>query len=638
MSEINESVRCPECGAENSSGSNFCGNCGYRLRIPSSTLLPTEEARLTEKDESAHSIFGDSEPKTSESPVLHSARERDDGDDGFFREPDYTDEDNEEREDTGEEALKKKISSFNFNSVTTPVAFSKEASPLLEEDVIYDGGYFRVDEEDDGKVSKKRSLSKTAFTGGVMCGLITMLLSIALLLTILFLPISHSDLDYKGKDEWSVELSGIDGFILAYYSIESLNDTQIKKSLLYRQTVKEYTRIINSGIRPSRMSFTKQARLEELTQNMLCLALSSDYVDMPVELAFAVGAIAVTVVICSVMAISATVFMFKSLLASDGGDYRSSGAFSTMAKSAWLLVTFIPLTCYLFYQTSYFGKNNYLIAFSSAGCGLSYGAYIAIVLAVACVTYTVVCLALSKPERFKTQIKLNKKSVIAVLVGVAMAVSAVLPWFAVNVAEQKGRRISTEKCGIGITEIHNFNDADADYYFESSSSDSETILRSTIKELFDSPDQKKQLGGEIINLSIFGVYRYDISLLYGLIFFLAVLQFIFSGALFGRGARNILLGENEIGRDRALRVFVALTAIVQTIVAISILIILKIAINEDLSYVLAVKCGIGPILSIIFAVIMFMTLVRTKSERKIEEGYDNADVSYAPYVLLGGRK
>lgn len=603
MSETKEIIVCSACGATNYSDSDVCVSCGFRLNKPE-VAQRTQSVEQDEREEETLVLEEDVEDDSDATEVQRDSVESSVNNVYFEKE------------------------SYDFNLI----AATKENTGFIYNQENPDESVPRMpitEDESTGKADR----TKITFGTGIVGGFILFITSVVLLLTVLFLPLSYSSLAYDERSSWSIEFSGTDSVKLSYYALQEKSDKQIVRSSLYKTTVKKFDEILSSGTRPDRMSELKYQRLVSLTNNMLYLSLASDEVGAPADVLISAACFFIFVIADVVMLFSSLSVIVKSLFSNPTKKFGSSGAMKVSIKSLWTILTFLPLMIYSFYQMSHWGIGARLGMFSSAGCGLGAGSYIIIVVVTLAVVYSVIYLLKGKNNAILKNKDDNKKRIAAALISVVMMVSLLLPWLTVGVAKHKGRRVTTENVSVSMSELHCLTDEDANYYFEISSMESEELLKYQAAQIVESKEDNKNAAEEILELLVFGVYRYNISAFYNFVYAMLSIQLLLCGMLLSRIGKNLFFEAENISKEKKLRVLVSLASIVISVLSIIYLIISHLSIEDELSYYVTVNVGIGPLLGIALSIAMILTLCGVKKENCIEQGYDNADVSYAPYIL-----
>ena len=98
--------------------------------------------------------------------------------------------------------------------------------------------------------------------------------------------------------------------------------------------------------------------------------------------------------------------------------------------------------------------------------------------------------------------------------------------------------------------------------------------------------------------------------------------------------RNITLRAFFGARKKTgfLKLLLVLLSVANLVVNIALYVSGKTATYGELEYIIKVSLGAGPILIFILSV-LFVSLFHTHEEKTIDKGYDNPDVSYAPFVM-----
>ncbi len=486
----------------------------------------------------------------------------------------------------------------------------------------------------EGSSGKRRVITlRSIFTDRLIASIVMLVLSIGLLLAALYAPLAHSEVVYGEGVECSISYNGIDSLMMVYYSSQSLSDNRLMKSQLYKDTVAELNRL-SLSTSGSRLTESKRLQLADASENLLCVYLMSSSIEMRHEVVFAALSFCM-ILIASILSLFGALVSLKRALGERFGKGRKEKLGAVKAPRAiWFIGAFMPLLGYSFSRMSYWGKGGLLSTFSSGGSGLSSGFVLLLAISAITIAYAASGVVLSGQIKSDGSAVSMKKQMITLVLAVIMLLSLFLPWISINFASVAEKQVKTEKTYISVAEIGDISEEGEDVYYGISSSMNAEILDTVIDEIVDSPERDDELAMEAVGLLNFGVDRYDISLIYTAINGVSYALFLICGMLVFRLVSGILYKKSNYGKIKGFKLLSALLSLVLAVLTFAFIIITGIAVKHyEYSYVMALKPSFGVIVCAVCAIGLLISLKKKENRKQIEEGYDNADVTYAPYVI-----
>ena len=302
------------------------------------------------------------------------------------------------------------------------------------------------------------------------------------------------------------------------------------------------------------------------------------------------------------------------------------------SRMLWLLLGLLPLLAYSFFEMSYFGLGERLSVFSYFGNGLSYGLGIIALLSIIATAYTVIFAVVSSKNKEAYSGKRFRKKLLFILLIALLLISLFLPVISITV--RGGTKIDspTQNVKFGVADLFATDKADMKYYRGTTSASMAEEIKATIKSLFS---KKGTADTEMmLNDLIFGVDRNNVSAIYVAIQAMTYVVLGFIGLLLSLTFSATWYNSGCVGKIRAAKIFLGLSAIALIVLEGVLLVIANMAISGELMYLMSVGLGIGIALMLVCVVGIFTVRVEADvSGSYMDTWYDNADVTYAPYVI-----
>lgn len=130
------------------------------------------------------------------------------------------------------------------------------------------------------------------------------------------------------------------------------------------------------------------------------------------------------------------------------------------------------------------------------------------------------------------------------------------------------------------------------------------------------------------------ICRIDPRIIYRAVITVTMITLLFVGFLLFSTIRHCFFEIPKFRGMKALKVFATIAIAIYLIMMIVLNIVVMLCLRLDLSYAVGFSIGIGAIIAPVIMVALL--IIRQKSVKKVinrNTDYDNADVSYAPYVL-----
>ncbi len=482
--------------------------------------------------------------------------------------------------------------------------------------------------------TNKGSLTFKAFVRSrLVMSALAFILALTVLLLMLFAPLAYSGTALDGYDI-DIEYTGMDAFLLLYHSMLSRSEKSIENSQLYKQTLKDYLTYLNSDEYKLLSKAQRGEILSNIAKNRLFISLESRDVDLRLETVLSALVISIVLLICTILLIYSFASLSKEIMGKFTHKKQKNSAFNSQLHMLWLLSMLLFSAIFCLSSLGYFGKGTPLSSYSANGCGLSYGIILALVFSSVISVYSVFRLLLLNSEKQKSEPSPYIKKLFMLLLVFVILISAFMP--VVSMTFYKGGIMlsKTEKLGISVGDIPLLSESEVKYHNSiGNNSHTENVLK-TCEDIFFSSSDKSAMSKSILSDLIIGVDKNDVSPLFAVIkITVCVLLFIVS-VLIVNILRSFLLGEHRGKAIKRFKILAALLAMAESVLSIVLAVISMLAVSSELSSFISVSFGMGPTLLFISAILLLF--MRAESDTKSEYAdswYDNADVTYAPYVV-----
>jgi hypothetical protein len=645
MSENNKNRICPACHAEQpSSLAIFCSNCGTKLESASpvsvgfSIPIPTDRETAdgvdtSVKTEEKTEEYGGASKATDETAESMSIIE-----DEQSQLPTVPTE-------SGETALVEEgvMPTADMPASTVPESTLAKAEPAADEKLMAFGAALGIGTKEENDVNDaaiaklEKKISETekktvTFTPEIsqvrsktkkstLAKSFTLFLCSVLLLILAFCPFAHTAVRINEKREVNLDFDMAYAARVTALTFLSYSEEELEKADLYKQ----YKRSI-SKVKTEKLNRYDDEKLENYFKMKMELQAISD--DSPVRLSMVVTVVfgVIYTLICVVFFLKSASLIIKEL--SNKSEEKIKRATCGATSALWLITALLPLAYFVWKKFTYFGIAE-MSAFSH-GSGTSYGFVLSAAVAV---TGTVLTVIFNRQGiKNKTTGRLSKKALKSlVLSGIAMLITAsvFLPSMGIKFAYDGSSGVKTAMVYATSNSVGEFSSADIDVIADMGKDESYEALF-TVCEEATSRAGTEATAFDVFNVLTVGHGRIDASFLYLFIIAVSVLMLLVLALLI----RNITLRAFFGARKKTgfLKLLLVLLSVANLVIYIALCVLGKTSAYGELEYIIKVSVGAGPILIFILSVLL-VSLFHTHEEKTIDKGYDNPDVSYAPFVM-----
>ncbi|MBE6588967.1 MAG: zinc ribbon domain-containing protein [Ruminococcaceae bacterium] len=560
---------CASCGAQNTFGGRFCINCGSELHIEN------EEAVSAENDASLAS--GD----TDASPTL-------------------------------DETLMTDEVSSSIDEDESPNATAEEERSIP--------GVIGV---------AKTWVDPEKFKKDVWGNAIALVLSLIFLLLAVFSPVLSMKTSMSGLYEGRVHISAVDNAIFAFDSGHFLASEQLAQSELYRECDEELSQIFRDSASGSLNPMEQEAELLRLWKPILRLALRSENVPMDFGLLLSGVCSLGYIALCLWIFVVTLLRLIRAIRKKENCDPFSSIGY------ACAVPFFLPVLYFLMNLTYKFGERGVLSSYAGHSLEGDWGFVLPLLLAALALIGAIVWYFYTKP---------GKKPVNRGLWHAAIAVFALLmigtafmPTVDMRLHADvplKNDTISVKLSGFyshSLEEVAEYNKMSASYLRE--------VIRAEMTEYGNLPDISSsfaqtieaKVGDQVMLGTMAGVLYF----VYWAIMLITVAHLIFAGYLLGTAVLGIFSEERSIprcGKKRWIWVRIMTWAMLFSQLFVYGIALFRMYALNLVSF-MDFHVGIGILVSFLCILGAHKLLRKKKKKVFFDTDYDNADLSYAPYVL-----
>ena len=485
--------------------------------------------------------------------------------------------------------------------------------------------------------SERADIKQITFTkilkSKVVVSTVILILSLAVIVIALFAPLAHSGA-VIGKFESDIGYTGIEIFQTFYCSMLSLSDREVASTELYTKTMRQYNVFMLNNANVRKLPSSEAKKLSSISENMLFITLANRSTELRSQVTYA------TLALVALLAISALTLYFsasslvKEIFASQKGGMGSGPLFYKQIYSLWLMSLLLPFFLYSFSSLGNWGVSSALVDFSANGYGVSAGAVFIIVLSILVSAFSVVHIVFVSRKRFRTaSAKITEKKVLLIILCFVLMISSFLPILNVKLFHPYILRKS-ESVNMTAGDFSVLSDDDVSHYRTSTKVACKEQLRKMANDVFKAGVKDEVVTENLVDTLVLGYDKNNINGIYkALQLFLCAVN-VFSAILILNIAKNIIEKQEYTDTLKRLKILVPLLAVVQAVLGIAVFGISLSAVDPLLTSTVSLGLGIGPIVSLLLAVsVMLFRLTEKRKSPYLDMGYDNADVSYAPYVI-----
>ena len=484
------------------------------------------------------------------------------------------------------------------------------------------------------RIKNVRDLFRNRLLGSALLFVV----SLIILIGALFVPLSHSTVELKEGVEGEVTFSGIDSFSLFYYSTQSLTDSQIRTTRLYKDTMQLYKLYGFYGSSDFVVLVQPDSDvLDTIAENMLILKLINSETELRVAVVFAALVSVLFIIISALLFLRSLSAFISEILAfaKNKNTVRKKKSHSPI-HTLWFLTALIPLLAYSFSQMSYWGVSNGLSSFSSLGNGMSGGIALISVFAVLGSVYFAASAVITSTSAAVYKGGLFKRRLIFLCIILVLFISLFLPVMNITVRGGVSATAKTQTVSVTIDDLYALSGDDTEYYYNISDGENMEKVTATIRKLLFA--SKKPTTKTFLNDLVIGAGGNDISGMYlaiQLIMYAILLSFAF---MLKYSLQLIWQNADNGGKIKKTKILLAFLVFAEAVLEIILMIVSGFSLPSDLSMLVSFDVGIGPLLCIASSVVLlFFKTEPVAKGAYMDDWYDNADVSYAPYVVRNKR-
>ena len=454
---------------------------------------------------------------------------------------------------------------------------------------------------------EKVSSWTSAFSNRLVLRSVTLAVAIVLFV-FSFLPFGASTVEINGE-KYTVSYNTVDAIDLAIATLSFKTDVELMTSDEYYELEK-----IMSG-----------EESEAAVQRYLMLShkLSLMRAKSGVRISAIVSGLAslLYLVIVTVYLVYSAIAFALELIAHVKGSRSPKKYFVNATRYLWLSVLLLPAMGF-----ALFGSAPALCE-----SGFGWALIVSMIIGVLASVFVSIDPFMHRDRRGESE-RRTRRSVISLLLIVIIIISLCLPVMTMKFTSVSDGNISESSMYLDLADYPEFSADDVQSFANRKSSSAKKLLITTANELASGDFDGSYSETYLFNTLVMSYARCDFSVLHTVIFTLYVAILLFAAFLLWNVLRRTLLGGEASGGIKPLKVLLFLFAIAGAIVVFVYSLMADGCAVGTVGATVDIDLGIGPIFMIIFCVALMLTL-DTKAKETNKGEYDNADVSYAPYVI-----
>ena len=334
------------------------------------------------------------------------------------------------------------------------------------------------------------------------------------------------------------------------------------------------------------------------------------------------------VLLCALAALLAIKALISELV------MRKKGIFKLKRYAAdgliCMIACFLPVMFFCFMQAFDFG-TTILSEYGCKGLGTSMAWGAILTVAVSLLGGIFVCASsffkLTEDEE-KPLTKLRITRMVCCVLMILMVVSIFLPCNTISIWHENG---DTDTYFVDVMDIKEMPVSDLKAYRATAIHYGTAIVDNLEKGQVGNM-QTDDVGETLFHTVM--ICRIDPRIIYGAVIAVTIITLLFVGSLLWSTIRHCFFEIPKFGGMKAIKLFTTMAIAAYLIMMIVLNVAVMLCLRLDLSYTVGFSIGIGAVLAPVFMVAIL--IIRQKSVKKVitrNVEYDNADVSYAPYVL-----
>ena len=475
------------------------------------------------------------------------------------------------------------------------------------------------------------SSAKSFFQNRISNRVVLFLLA-ALLFALAFLPMAYTEARLENGIEAKIEYSAFDTLRVAGSSVRFLTVKNANNSRPGLELDRLYAEL-NSN-RYGKGSTPKEALHKAIAENELLVTLR--FRSVPIRVSYiAAAAVGAIYIIASFVAL---VSSFGALIyaianrhkVSDGRDKR----FDRSVSMLWLITLILPALAFTVIQMCDFGSTGPLAQFNAGGRGLAYGFIIAIAAAaLGSLLYLVKYLRelrRSNKGSFTDKAKVDFKSCVLALV---LAACTFLPVAGVGLVRYTAYSYSEKTLYMDVYDVREINLSDMQKYTADSRLENlESLERYRDLALLGKLDGYASVSADVYNTIVFGYGRIDVRFINIALILVNTLLILVAAFTIKATFKNLFFNCENRKKIKTLKILLFILSLAYFGLSTVLVVVGKSSITGNAEYYSEISMGIGPVIAIALAIWILFTL-RSRKISFIDVEYDNADVSYAPYVI-----
>jgi len=220
---------------------------------------------------------------------------------------------------------------------------------------------------------------------------------------------------------------------------------------------------------------------------------------------------------------------------------------------------------------------------------------------------------------------------IALAVSAVVIISVFLPALSVNLYSAKGRSVDGITLHVRTSDMHEYSGNDLQLYTQNSPYENYEMLLESVPIAIEE-DGEGYTGEDYLGVVIFGVANTDLSVLYIISALIDILLVFIVAFIAVQIIKGLSYGKYKVRNMRKLRRFGFLISLVRLAFSVTFYIFSEIVLLVNKIETVSFSVGMGPFIGMLGFILLYI-LLNQKDTPYTDQDYDNADISFAPYVI-----
>ena len=461
------------------------------------------------------------------------------------------------------------------------------------------------------KVRTNLSEHISRFLSQRLVSAISVLLIAVTMFALWFAPFAHSKAEMRDGTVYNVDYSCAETVEFSVRSFFFLNNSELRDTKLYAEIENE---ISDEAAFEKGFALTLMKRNTPLRVTIILTALIS------------IGYL----ILCIILLALSVIDLVVTIIAIKKGKRTSRGRSAAFLCAVCCM---LPVLVFSFLLMGQYGMGNALSHYSNGGVGLSAGGIATLLVAI--FGGGLVCLqkALNLKKPSKRFINKNKvKNIVCLCITLLVVISAFLPCLGIDIYSERTGNYETTVY-VAPSDLYEVGNQELSQYRSTSKATTYSLVKGVVKDVVNGRVDETELSDDLFYRIAFGYARLDLRILYGFINAITMILLLFAGLLVYLFLSNIFFNSSNRGAILTFKILTSVWTFFELALILLLNTIISSAIGGELSAIIGIALGIGPVIMLVCMAVLLILPSDPKEYKYVDRDYDNADVSYSPYVV-----